>query len=336
MKSYLSYFTSSFIVCVAAFVVGYAIGGPAAIATIFFLTVLEVALSFDNAVVNAGILKHWSHIWRQHFLLWGIFVAVFGMRLVFPLLIVCVAGHMGPAEALNIAIYLPHEYSRIMASAHHEVAAFGGVFLLMVFLSFFVARHKTEHWLAFIEKPLTRLGQMEAIQAALTLITLTAITYFVSPDERFEFLLAGMWGLVVYVLTKGVASLLSPHDQRIEQHIVHQGVGGFLYLELIDASFSFDGVLGAFAMTNNLFIIALGLGAGAMFVRSFTILLVEKGTLSHYRYLEHGAFWAIGSLALLMLLGVLFPVPEAITGLLGALLIIAALGSSIIANRRKS
>ena len=115
MKSYLSYFTSSFIVCVAAFVVGYAIGGPAAIATIFFLTVLEVALSFDNAVVNAGILKHWSHIWRQHFLLWGIFVAVFGMRLVFPLLIVCVAGHMGPAEALNIAIYLPHEYSRIMA-----------------------------------------------------------------------------------------------------------------------------------------------------------------------------------------------------------------------------
>ena len=73
-----------------------------------------------------------------------------------------------------------------------------------------------------------------------------------------------------------------------------------------------------------------------MFVRSFTILLVEKGTLSHYRYLEHGAFWAIGSLALLMLLGVLFPVPEAITGLMGALLIIAALGSSIIANRRKS
>lgn len=336
MKSYFSYFTSSFIVCVAAFVVGYAIGGATAIATIFFLTVLEVALSFDNAVVNAGILKHWSHIWRQHFLLWGIFVAVFGMRLVFPLLIVCVAGHMGPIEAVNIALYQPHEYSRIMTSAHHEVAAFGGVFLLMVFLSFFVARHKTEHWLAFIEKPLTRLGQMEAIQAALTLITLTVITYFVSPDERFEFLLAGMWGLVVYVLTKGVASLLSPHDQQIEQHVVHQGVGGFLYLELIDASFSFDGVLGAFAMTNNLFIIALGLGAGAMFVRSFTILLVEKGTLSHYRYLEHGAFWAIGSLALLMLLGVLFPVPEAITGLLGALLIIAALGSSIIANRRKS
>ncbi len=336
MKSYLSYFTSSFIVCLAAFVVGYAIGGAAAIATIFFLTVLEVALSFDNAVVNAGILKNWNHVWRQHFLLWGIFVAVFGMRLIFPLLIVCVAGHMSPVEALNIALYQPHEYSRIMASAHHEVAAFGGVFLMMVFLSFFVARHKTEHWLAFIEKPLTRLGQMEAIQAALTLVTLTAITYFVSANERFEFLLAGMWGLIVYVLTKGVASLLSPHDQHIEQHVVHQGVGGFLYLELIDASFSFDGVLGAFAMTNNLFIIALGLGAGAMFVRSFTILLVEKGTLNHYRYLEHGAFWAIGSLAFLMLLGVLFPVPEAITGLLGALLIIAALGSSIIANRRKS
>ncbi len=334
MKSHLSYFTTSLVVCVLAFLVGYVIGGAAAVATIFFLTVLEVALSFDNAVVNAGILKNWNALWRQHFLIWGIFVAVFGMRLVFPLLIVSVVAHIDPVQAIQVALYQPEEYSRLMESAHHQVAAFGGVFLLMVFLSFFVARHKTEHWLAFIEKPLTRLGQMEAIQAALTLITLTLFTYFVPEAERFDFLRAGMWGLIVYVLTKGVASLLSPHDKQLEQHVVHQGIGGFLYLELIDASFSFDGVLGAFAMTNNLFIIALGLGAGAMFVRSFTILLVEQGTLNHYRYLEHGAFWAIGSLAFLMLLGVVFPIPEAVTGLLSAVLILAALGSSILANRR--
>ena len=336
MKTRLSYFTTSFIVCFLALIAGFIIGGTAAVATIFFLTVLEVALSFDNAVVNAGVLKNWNHLWRQHFLVWGIFVAVFGMRLVFPLAIVSVVAHINPVEAINIALYQPEIYSHLMAAAHHQVAAFGGVFLMMVFLSFFVARHKTEHWLAFIEKPLTRLGQMEAIQAALTLATLTIFTYFVAPEERFEFLLAGMWGLIVYVFTKGAASLLSPHDAQIEQHVVHQGIGGFLYLELIDASFSFDGVLGAFAMTNNLFIIALGLGAGAMFVRSFTVLLVEKGTLNHYRYLEHGAFWAIGSLAFLMLLDVILSIPEAITGLLGAVLILASLGSSILANRQKS
>ena len=103
---------------------------------------------------------------------------------------------------------------------------------------------------------------------------------------------------------------------------------------MIDSSFSFDGVVGAFALTNNLLLIMLGLGAGAMFVRSFTVLLVDNRTLIHYRYLEHGAFWAIGALAFMMLIGVGLQVPEAVTGLIGATLIAAALGSSILANRK--
>jgi hypothetical protein len=111
--------------------------------------------------------------------------------------------------------------------------------------------------------------------------------------------------------------------------VIRQGIAGFLYLELLDASFSFDGVVGAFALTDNLLIIALGLGAGAMFVRSFTLFLVERQTLEHYRYLEHGAFWAIGALAAVMLAGVQWDVPEAVTGLLGAALIVAALISSV-------
>jgi hypothetical protein len=107
-----------------------------------------------------------------------------------------------------------------------------------------------------------------------------------------------------------------------------------MFLEVRDASFSFDGVVGAFAMTSDLLIIALGLGVGAMFVRSFTLLLVERGTLNTYRYLEHGAFWAVGALAAIMLGGVEYHIPEAITGLLGAALIVWALGSSVRANRR--
>jgi hypothetical protein len=162
------------------------------------------------------------------------------------------------------------------------------------------------------------------------------VSYIQPQALRTEFILAGMWGVITFILTKGLASLLSPGNEETAQHVVRQGIGGFLYLELIDASFSFDGVLGAFALTNNLFIIALGLGAGAMFVRSFTILLVEKGTLNQYRYLEHGAFWAIGALAILMMVGVNVHIPEAVTGLLGAFLIIAALFSSVIANRQKN
>lgn len=316
-------------------VAAYFIGGVQAAITVVFLTVLETSLSFDNAVVNAGILKDWNEVWRRRFLVWGMLIAVFGMRLVFPLLIVGVAGDIGPVRVIDLAMNQPQEYSRILASAHHQIAAFGGAFLMMVFFSFFVARHKTEHWLQIIEKPLTRLGKMEAIEAALTLVILIVAAGLINPVLRGQFIEAGIWGVVTFILAKGLGALLGGSESDTAQHVVKQGIGGFLYLELIDASFSFDGVIGAFAMTNNLFIIALGLGAGAMFVRSFTLLLVDNGTLTRFRYLEHGAFWAIGALAVLMLVGVSVHISEAVTGLLGAVLIAASLGSSILANRRE-
>lgn len=101
----------------------------------------------------------------------------------------------------------------------------------------------------------------------------------------------------------------------------------------MDASFSFDGVIGAFALSTNLFIIALGLGIGAMFVRSLTIMLVKKSTMAEYRYLEHGAFWAILALAVMMFISVRVDIPEVITGLIGAGLIGIALLSSLRWNK---
>jgi len=335
MKSQLSHFYGSFLFCVLAVVAAYFIGGIQGAITVAFLTVLETSLSFDNAVVNAAVLNNWDAVWRRRFLLWGILVAVFGMRLVFPLLIVGVAGDMGPFQALDLAINAPAEYARIIASAHHQIAAFGGTFLMMVFLKFFVDRHKTEHWLAVLEKPLTRLGKMEAIEAALTLILLVFMASLLDVGVRGEFIAAGVWGVVTYILAKGLAALVGG-DEGASTQVIRQGVGGFLYLELLDASFSFDGVVGAFAMTTNLFIITLGLGAGAMFVRSFTLLLVERGTLNTYRYLEHGAFWAIGALAVIMLAGAKYHIPEAVTGLVGAALIAFSLGSSILSNRNEA
>ena len=333
MKSTLSYFNASLLFCVMAMLGAWFLGGFKAVLTVMFLTMLETSLSFDNAVVNAGVLQHWNAVWRRRFLTWGILIAVFGMRLLFPLLVVGVAGHLGPWQVLDLAINTPIEYARILASAHHEIAAFGGAFLMMVFLKFFVARHKTEHWLNIVERPLTRLGKMEAIEAALTLMLILLAASLIDAELRADFVVSGVWGVITYILTKGLAAFLGGEDGAA-QHVVRQGIGGFLYLELIDASFSFDGVVGAFAMTNNLFIIALGLGAGAMFVRAFTLMMVDRGTLNHYRYLEHGAFWAIGGLAAIMLLGVEYHIPEAVTGLFGGLLIALSLASSVFANRR--
>jgi hypothetical protein len=263
-------------------------------------------------------------------------VAVFGMRLLFPLVIVAVAGNVGPFTAIGLALHDPAEYARVLTAAHHQIAAFGGTFLMMVFLHFFVARHKTEHWLGMIERPLTRLGKLEAIEGAVTLVLVLATSRLIESDVRSgEFVVAGVWGVVAFILTRGVTALLGDAEVAGQQ-VVRQGVAGFFYLELLDASFSFDGVAGAFAMTENLLIIALGLGAGAMFVRSFTLLLVERGTLDTYRYLEHGAFWAVGVLAVIMLAGVEFHIPEAVTGLLGAFLIVLAMISSNRANHKKA
>lgn len=335
MKPWYSHFIGTAIFCAIALVLGYYVGGWPAVATVVFLSVLETSLSFDNAVVNAGILANWDEKWRRRFLTWGILIAVFGMRLVFPVIIVAVAAGIGPVKAIDLAINDSTEYGRVLGAAHHQIAAFGGSFLMMVFLRFFVARHKTEHWLEVIERPLSRLGKLESIEAALTLFVVLAASWAIGdPVRQGEFVVAGVWGVVVFILVKGFAALLGGDEQDAANHVVRQGAAGFLYLEVLDASFSFDGVVGAFAMTHDLVIIALGLGAGAMFVRSFTLLLVERGTLETYRYLEHGAFWAVGALAVIMLGGVEFHIPEAITGLLGAALIVWALGSSVRANRR--
>jgi len=108
------------------------------------------------------------------------------------------------------------------------------------------------------------------------------------------------------------------------------------YLEVLDASFSFDGVIGAFAITSDVVIIMLGLAIGAMFVRSMTIYLVEKGTLDAYVYLEHGAHYAIGALALIMLAsGTGLHIPEVITGLVGVAFIVWAVISSISYSKKQ-
>ena len=104
---------------------------------------------------------------------------------------------------------------------------------------------------------------------------------------------------------------------------------------MLDAAFSFDGVIGAFAVTTDPILIALGLGLiGAMFVRSLTVFLVRKGTLQDYVYLEHGAHWAIGALSVILLVGIGYHVNEVVTGLIGVAFIVAAFLSSILRNRR--
>ena len=339
----LGYFKGSFFftaVCLALAVwLGWAmtgsVGGTAGVLWIVIvLSVLEVSLSFDNAVVNAAVLRHMDAIWRRRFLTWGIAFAVFGMRIVFPLAIVAIAASLGPIEAIRLAAANPAEYERIITSAHVGIAGFGGAFLAMVGLKFFFDSEKEVHWIDVIETRLSKLSSVDAIEIAFVLLALYGISTILPREEAFTYLVSGIFGILAYLAVEAVNALLEPDKNAAAGAVVRSGLAGFLYLNLLDSAFSFDGVIGAFALSNNIFVIALGLGIGAMFVRSMTILLVDKGTLAEYRYLEHGAFWAILALAAIMLLSARFHIPEVITGLIGALLIGFALYASVKHNRR--
>lgn len=295
------------------------------------LIVLEVSLSFDNAVVNARVLKDMSPLWRQLFLTVGILVAVFGMRLVFPIVIVAVSGDISTMETINMALKDPDRYSKVLFEAYPVISAFGGVFLLLVFLHYFFDAAKETHWLGFLEERLSKLAKFDAISVLIALSVIFSTRWWIPEDQQARVFVAGVAGILLYLAVDAVGALFESETEgeNAVKTIQRSGAASFLYLEVLDASFSFDGVIGAFAITKDVVIIMLGLGVGAMFVRSMTVYLVNRGTLSAYVFLEHGAHYAIGALAVIMLLGAVFHVPEVITGLIGVGFIVAAVLSSI-------
>ena len=298
------------------------------------MIVLEVSFSFDNAVINATVMRNMKEKWQRRFLTWGMLITVFGMYCLFPLLIVALASGLNIAEVLHLAIRAPALYSEHVMSAHTQIDAFGGMFLLMVFLSFILNESKELHWLGSVEKSLSHLGQLEAIEIIIALVLLLALQSFLPEAERLPAMIAGIAGITLYVVMGSITSLFNLKEMR-KTAFARSGLMGFIYLNLLDASFSLDAVVGSFVISNDIVIIMLGLSAGAMFVRSLTVHLVRAGTLAQYVFLEHGAHYAIGALAIIMLISIITPVPEAVTGLIGLAFILASFWSSVRYNRRK-
>ena len=334
------------------------------------LIVLEISLSFDNAVVNAKVLKRMSEFWKKIFLTIGILIAVFGMRLVFPVLLVSATAGLSPAEAVSLAIEggpIEEEgtYANLVNDAHPAIAGFGGMFLMMLFLDWlFEDRDIT--WLTWLERPLARIGKLDQLSVIIALAALTAAASAFADEEHFgQVMISGVLGVVTYLLVNGLGNLFegagddededeeevgalesakpasaaaeAPGRSGPSQAALATGKAGlflFLYLEVLDASFSFDGVIGAFAITQDIFIIMIGLGVGAFWIRSLTVYLVRQGTLDEYAYLEHGAHWAIGALAVILLVTIKYEISEIITGLIGVVFIAISFVNSIQRNRR--
>lgn len=296
------------------------------------LAALEISLSFDNAIVNANKLKSMTPLWQRRFLTWGILIAVFGMRIIFPLAIVAVSAQISPWSAIFLAAKDPGEYARIMNDAHLSISAFGGTFLMMVALTYFIDHDKEIDWLRIVERQLRKWASIRGLEIALVLLVALGFTVTLSEEKGNEFLFAAICGLVTFLAVELVGKILDSSAGATGMAATG-GLGAFLYLEVLDASFSFDGVIGAFALTQNLFLIAIGLGIGAFYVRSMTIMLVEKQTLAQFRYLEHGAFYSILALSLIMFAQSHVHIPELFTGFIGVGLIVLSLYSSLRYNR---
>ncbi|BAG21964.1 DUF475 domain-containing protein [Streptomyces griseus] len=359
----LKTFGWSFAVTALGLVAAVFYGGWQAFGIVLILSVLEISLSFDNAVINAGILKKMNAFWQKIFLTIGILIAVFGMRLVFPVVIVAVSAQLGPIEAIDLSFNDPDRYKELVTDAHPSIAAFGGMFLLMIFLDFIFDEDRDIHWLRWIERPLAKLGKVDMLSVCVALIVLliTATTFATQAhqhggghaDKASTVMLSGIAGLITYLVVGGLSGFfegkLEEEEEReheAEEEAKEKGkpVTGvalagkaafflFLYLEVLDASFSFDGVIGAFAITNEIVLMALGLGIGAMYVRSLTVYLVREGTLDDYVYLEHGAHYAIGALSIILLITIQFQINEFITGSVGVILIALSFWSSVRRNR---
>jgi len=300
--------------------------------TVLILAVLEVTFSFENAIINAKILQKMSRGWQTLFMTVGIFIAVFVVRLLLPIFIVAMATATGFKDVVHLSLNDPEVYAKKLELAQPVIAAFGGMFLYMIFADF-ILQNKHVRWIKKLESKLESVGKVENASVASALVLLLATVAWLTPHhDQHKVLLAGIIGLVVYLLINAIDSVVSYNKLNttsVAKSTFKIGLVGFLYLELIDASFSLDGVIGAFAITSSVLLIAVGLGVGALFVRAMTIHVLRRGVLAKYKYLDHGAHYAIGILSLVMIVSIRYEVPHYFTGGIGLVVIGIALRQSV-------
>lgn len=310
--------------------------GAGALGAAVVLIAVELAFSFDNAIINAKVLARMNQFWQKMFLTVGVVLAIFGMRVLFPMIIVMLTAHVPFGTVVDLAFNHPTIYAAKLTLAHPSIAAFGGSFLLMLALHFFMDDEKEVHWITEIERPLKAAARWW-VPAVVTVCITAVFGQLVPMAEQAAVWRSGLAGtalfLAVNVFTEWIGGLTSKSGSA-HQHSGTLALMMFGYLQLLDASFSFDSVLGAFAITTNVVLIAIGLGVGAIWVRSLTVYMVRHKMLSAYAYLEHGAHYAVLALAVALFISLLIDVPQAITGIVGIGLIAASVAASPKSGRR--
>ena len=187
------------------------------------LLALEISLSFDNAVVNARVLEQLTPGQQRFFLSWGLVIPVFGVRFLGPLLLVSLAGSIGLGEALDAALHHPERYHDLLELAEPRILAFGGMFLLMVFLRYFLDEAKTLHWVETLERRLSRAGRVPSLEVALAPLILMGMAWALPGGMRSDVLFAGLIGLVLQILSTSLADYFGGEEAAVGRMAAQSG-----------------------------------------------------------------------------------------------------------------
>lgn len=255
-----------------------------AILIVFGLCLFETVNSIDNAIINAEVLSRVNKKTRRLFLTWGLLVAVFLVRGVLPWLLVWLAVPvLGAAGAFTHAFSNDPSISEAIDSSSPMLLIATGTFLLCLFLHWFFKERKRERGLDF----------------SLSVIMILSIIIYLALNIHTNMVIGALVGCVAFFVMQGVKD----HADRKKQHLKKKNITDYskiFYLEMIDASFSVDGVLGAFAFTLSVPLIIIGNGLGALIVRNLTLKNIEH--IKKYRLMKNGAMYSIAMLSILLLL----------------------------------
>ncbi len=270
------------------------------------LVLFEVITSIDNAVINAEVLSTMQAKARKWFLFWGLFFAVFVIRGLLPWAIVWASlPSLGPIGALTATFSSDPKVVEAVEKAAPVLLIGGGTFLLFLFF----------HWLFAEPKNYGLRGErffhrQSVWFYAVVSILLSAIIWFALKTHPLM-AFGAVVGSTAFFITHGFKSNAEAEEKRLMQK-GRSDISKIFYLEVIDATFSIDGVLGAFAFTLSVPLILLGNGIGAVVLRQLTVSNIER--IKQYKYLKNGAMYAILFLGMIMILNSFgFHIPEIIT-----------------------
>lgn len=260
------------------------------------LVLFEVISSIDNAVVNADVLATMSQKARRWFLLYGIIIAVFVVRGILPMLIVYASNtSLGLWGAVTATFSSDPSVREAIERQKPILLAGGGMYLVLLFLHWLFAEKK--EYAFFIERHIHQ--KYSFWFYATSSIVLMAVAWFtLHIDPLIAF--GAIVGSTAFFITNGFKENAEAKEREMVSGASHMSdVSKIMYLEILDTTFSIDGVLGAFAFTLSVPLILVGNGIGAYVVRWFTIHGIK--TVQKYRYLKNGAMYSIASLGAVML-----------------------------------